>query len=158
MSALKIGDYIALEFATVMDELTLGMDEDDEVKEVTDRNYWEKRGTKATVKMADEILEFIKTFDASINLKYNKFYIGLATNGQPNNFAIFRAQKSHLRLEVRLPQSEEFEERLEETGLDIMDYEKKWGKYRIRLKKADIKKHQEFLIETLKLAYDNSNS
>jgi len=158
MSALKIGDYITLEFVTVMDELTLGMDEDDEVKEVTNRNYWENRGTKATVKMADEILEIIRTFDPSIDLKYNKFYIGLATNGQPNNFAIFRAQKSHLRLEVRIQQSEEFEEKLEETGLDVMDYDKKWGKYRIRLKKADIKKHIEFLTETLKIAYHNSNS
>lgn len=158
MSALKIGDFITIEFVTVMDELTLRMDEDDEVKEVTNRNYWENRGTKATVKMADEILEIIRTFDPSIDLKYNKFYIGLATNGQPNNFAIFRAQKSHLRLEVRIQQSEEFEEKLEETGLDVMDYDKKWGKYRIRLKKADIKKHIGFLTETLKIAYDNSNS
>lgn len=158
MSALKVSDFISLEFVTVMDELTLGMDEDDEVKEVTNRNYWENRGTKATVKMADEILEIIRTFDPSIDLKYNKFYIGLATNGQPNNFAIFRAQKSHLRLEVRIQQSEEFEEKLEETGLDVMDYDKKWGKYRIRLKKADIKKHIAFLTETLKIAYDNSNN
>jgi predicted transport protein len=158
MSALKIGDYITLEFATVMDELTLGMDEDDEVKEVTDRNYWEKRGTKATVKMADEILEIIKTFDPNIDLKYNKFYIGLANNGQPNNFAIFRAQKSHLRLELRIQQSDEFEEKLEETGLDVLDYDKRWGKYRIRLKKVDIKKHSEFLAESLKMAYDGSNN
>ena len=158
MSALKIGDYITLEFATVMDELTLGMDEDDEVKEVTDRNYWEKRGTKATVKMADEILEIIRNFDPNIDLKYNKFYIGLANNGQPNNFAIFRAQKSHLRLEVRIQQSEEFAEKLEETGLDVLDYDKRWGKYRIRLKKTDIKKHSEFLAETLKMAYDGSNN
>ena len=76
MSVLKIGEYITLNFSTVIDELTLGMEEDDEIKEVTDRKYWEKRGTKLTVEMCDELLEFVKTFGPDINLKYNKFYIG----------------------------------------------------------------------------------
>jgi predicted transport protein len=158
MNAIKIGDQVSLVFTTVLDELPLGLvDEDEEIKEVTDRAYWEKHGTKATVGMADELLEIIKTFDKQLELKYNKFYIGLAKNGQPNNFAVFRPQKNSLRLEPRLKREDEMEEKLEAAGLDVMDYDKKWGRYRIRLSKGDIKKHSEFLTNLLRSAYENSS-
>ena len=63
MSALKFGDQISLVFTKVVDALALGMpDEDEEVQAVTDRTYWENRGTKETVALADEMLELVKTF------------------------------------------------------------------------------------------------
>lgn len=39
-----------------------------------------------------------------------------------------------------------------------MDYDKKWSRYRIRLTKADVKKHEEFLTNFLKRAYNNADS
>jgi hypothetical protein len=156
MNGVKLGNQISLVCTTVLDQMTLGVVDEEEEQEVTDRSYWEKRGTKATVAMADELLEIIKTFDLSFALKYNKFYIGLAKDGQPNNFAIFRPQKTGLRLEVRLNKSEELEEKLNEAGLDIMDYDNKWGRYRIRLTKQDIKKHEDFLKSVLEDAYSNA--
>ncbi len=158
MNAVKFGEQISLVFTTVLDELALGLvDEDEEVQETTDRTYWlERRGTKATVSMADELLEIIKSFDEEVELKYNKFYIGLAKNGQPNNFVIFRPQKNSLRLEPRLQRTDEIEEELEAAGLDVMDYDKKWGRYRIRLSKGDIKKHSEFLTNLLRSAHENA--
>jgi len=157
MNAIKIGDQISLVFTTVLDELPLGLiDEDEEIQEVTDRAYWERRGTKATVSMADELLEIIKAFDSELEFKYNKFYIGLAKNGQPNNFVVFRPQKNSLRLEPRLKREDEMEEKLEAAGLDVMDYDKKWSRYRIRLSKGDVKKHSEFLTNLLQSAYENA--
>ena len=45
MNALKSGDDIALIFTKVLDELSLGLvDEDEEVSETADREYWIKRG------------------------------------------------------------------------------------------------------------------
>jgi len=70
------------------------MVEDEEIKEVTDRNYWEKRGTAKTVALADELVSLISSFTTGYELKYNKFYIGLAKEGHPNNFAIFRPKNS----------------------------------------------------------------
>lgn len=156
MNAIKVGENTSLMFTTVLDQLTLGfVDEDEEVSEVTDRSYWEQaRGTKQTVSMADEMLELIKTFAPSFELKYNKFYIGLANNGQPNNFAIFRPQRNMMRLELKIKKSDEIEEKIEAAGLDMLDYDNKWGRYRIKLSKEDIKKHKEFIIELLQSAYD----
>ena len=155
MSALHIGDHVSLVFTKVLDETQLGLvDEDEEVKEVTDRAYWLNSGTKKTVSMADDLLAIIQSFDSNLEFKYNKFYIGLAKDEQPNNFAIFHPQKTALRTEVRLPKSEEMSTLLEEAGLDIMDYDAKWNRYRIRLTSADMNRNEEVLKELLKQAYE----
>ena len=146
MSAVGLGETVSLLFTTVLDEARFGLvDEDEEVQEFTDRAYWEARGSKATVAMADEVLKLVAEFAPGLELKYNKFYIGLATNGIPNNFLIFRPQKSALRLEVRLPPSPETEAMLETAGLDVMDYDKRWGRYRLRLNKGEVVKFSEVL-------------
>ena len=155
MNAIKVGDNISLICTTVLNEMSFGyVEEDEESHEVTDRNYWEQRGSKETVGMADSLLEVIKKFAPNLELKYNKFYIGLAKNEQPNNFVIFRAQKNGLRIEVRLPRSEDVEKKLEQIGLDVMDYDQRWSRYRIRLTKEDIKKHADFISEFLLTAYN----
>jgi predicted transport protein len=152
MNALKHGNHISLICTTVLDQMTLGLEEEDEEKEVVDRSYWEKRGTKTTVGLADKLLGYIHSFAPAIDLKYNKFYIGLAIDGQTNNFAIFRPQKTAIKVEVRTNKSEEFENEIAEKGIDLMDYTK-WGRYRIRLSKSDVQKHQEFITQLLKQAY-----
>lgn len=159
MSAVQLGDAVSLIFTTVLDQLSLGLvDEDEEVHEATDRMYWESRGTKATVAMADELLEVIRTLNPKLELKYNKFYIGLAKEGQPNNFVIFRPQKNAIRIEPRLQKTDAMEQRIEAAGLDVMDYDNKWGRYRIRLGKGEVKKHVDVLRELFEAAYRVSGS
>ena len=156
MSAYQFSDNeVSLIFTTVLDEVNLGLvDEDEETKEVTDRNYWETiKGTKQTVALADQLLDIVKEFSPNLELKYNKYYIGLAKDGQPNNFVIFRAKKSSLLFEIRLKQSPEIQDKLDEAKLDTMDYENKWGRYRIRVDKNDIVKHKELLRNLMKQAY-----
>lgn len=146
MSAVQLSGTVSLLFTTVLDEARFGLvDEDEEVQEVTDRAYWEARGSKVTVAMADEVLKLVGEFAPGLELKYNKFYIGLATNGHPNNFVQFRPQKNALRVEVRLPQSQETEATIEASGLDVMDYDKRWWRYRLRLGKGEVVKFAEVL-------------
>lgn len=95
--------------------------------------------------MADELLEMINGFKPGYELKYNKFYIGLARGGQPNNFAIFKPQKQELRLEFKLDQSEEVEKEMQDNEMDTLGYDSRWGAYRVRLSKGEIKKKADFL-------------
>lgn len=156
LSALHIGEQVALVMTTVMDELRLGLDDDAEPPMPTDRAYWETRATKATVALADELLAIVTTFDAGFALKYNKHYIGIAKNSQPNNFAIFRPKKEHLRLEIRSDQGEDIQKRLEEAGIDIMDYDRRWNRIRLRLTKADVEKNGSLLESLLRQAYQST--
>src|SRR5439155_9484549 len=142
MNAVKLGEHVSLVCSTVLGEVRLGLvDEDEEVQEVTDRAYWEKRGSKITLGLADELHNIIKKIDPSLEMKYNKFYIGLARNGQPSNFVVFRPKKDWIRIEPRLPRSDETQAQLEQEGLDLMDYDTRWGRYRLNLAKGDVQKH-----------------
>lgn len=156
MSALKVNDSLSLVFTTVLDEMNLGLVDDEEVQEITDRAYWDDRGSKATLSMTDDLLGMIGEWDDQLSLKYNKFYIGLARDAQPNNFVIFRPKKEWLRVEPRLERSDELELKMEQEGLDLMDYDARWKRYRIRLFKGDVKKHEPFLRNLLKEAYEAS--
>lgn len=159
MQTFRFGDQISLVFTTVLNEMRLGLvDEDEEGQEVTDRAYWEKRGTKSTLEITDTLLGLVNGFSSELTLKYNKFYIGLATkSGQPNNFVIFRPKKDWVRFEPRLDRSEEIQTKLEEAGIDVMEYDNRWERYRIRLGKGDVKKHEPLLRELMKKAYGEIN-
>lgn len=157
MNAVHLGGSVSLMFTTVLDQVHLGLvEEDEEVHEATDRAYWENRGSKATVALVDELLEVTRNFDPQLELKYNKFYIGLAKNGQPNNFVIFRPQKNAIRVEPRIHKSEAIESAVEAAGLDVMDYDNRWSRYRIRLQKGDLTKHADVLRQLFEAAYNES--
>ena len=154
LTAYKHGDDYFLTFNTVLDEMNLGLvEEDEEVGAITDRHYWENvRGTTKTVKIVDEILSIITDVLTGYELKYNKFYIGLAQNGSTDNFIIFLAKKNFTRMEIRLERSDELEKEIEEKGLDLMDYDKRGGRYRIKLSMNDVKKHREFIATLIRKA------
>ena len=154
MSVLKFGDQITLVFTKVIDAVPLGLDDEaEEVQAATDRNFWEtERGTKETVALADEMLDLIRTFAPQMELKYNKYYIGLAKDGQPNNFAIFYPKKVGFQTNIFLKSSPQIDQQLASAGIDVMDYDKRGGAYRLRLTKGDIKKHSELLVTLLKMS------
>lgn len=157
MRALQSGGKVGLMFTIVVDLISLGLvDEDEETQEPTDRAYWEVRGSKKTVALADQLLGIAKAHDPALELKYNKFYIGLARNGQPCNFVVFRPKKEFIRFEVRLKNLPETQERLDSAGLDVMDYDNRWGYYRIRLQSGDLDKHKQILSEIISEAYTAS--
>lgn len=156
MKALRIGNQVGLMFTTVVDQLVLGLEEEDGEGEPTDRAYWDSRGSKKTVAMADQLLEIARSHDPALELKYNKFYIGLANQGQPHNFVTFCPKKAFVRFEPRIKSSPETQERLEAAGLDVMDYDTRWGRYRIRLQPGDAEKNRGILEEIISEAYSGS--
>lgn len=159
MNALQHNEHVGLVFTKVLDHMMLGLvDEDEEVHDTTDRTYWIKRGSDRTIAMCDELLQTVKSLDPQLELKYNKFYIGLAKNGQPCNFVVFRPKKSFLRLEPRIEKSDGTQEQLENAGLDVMDYDDRWGRYRIRLTPGDLAKQRDVITEVLTQAYSDANA
>lgn len=158
IQAVRLGETVSLIFTKVLDRIQLGMVEDDEaVQEPTDRAYWEKRAARGTLEMTDELIAIVRSFNADLSPKYNKFYVGLADRtGQPSNFVIFRPQKDWLRLEPRLQKSAEIQGRLEEAGIDVMEYDERWGRYRVRLSKSDVKKHEALLRDLISRAFDEA--
>ncbi|MCX6723683.1 MAG: hypothetical protein NT155_00735 [Candidatus Staskawiczbacteria bacterium] len=157
MEAYKNGIDHWLCFTTVLSEVNLGLIEEDEIAEVTDRNYWEERANTKTVELTDELLAIINEFAGGYELKYNKFYIGLAKDGKANNFIVFRPQKINVRAEIRIDQNEELTKEIEDSGLDLMEYSSQWGRYRIRISKQDLTTHRDLIIKIFKMAFEQNN-
>lgn len=161
MEAYEVGDHVTLVFTKVMDEFERGLVDEDEdaISAPTDRNYWENgRGTKKTVKLADQILKLADEFNDSLELKYNKFYIGISRNGQAFNFIAMRPKKQFLGLEIKLPKTETTDALIEEAGIQELEYNKRYQSYRLNLHVGDAEKHGETLKQLLKLAYDGKTN
>ncbi|RMD49773.1 MAG: hypothetical protein D6830_04170 [Ignavibacteria bacterium] len=159
MNAIQIDSKIVLNFTRVLDEIILGEPDDDEElseKVRTDRQYWNNRGSDISMKLADECLELLKEINPDFAFNYNKFYIGLKKKNRKNNFIIFKAKKTFLRLEIRISESESFLERLKETDIEIIGISKRTGRLRLSLHKGDISSNKVILKDIFEKSYKES--
>jgi hypothetical protein len=157
LNAIQVENQISLIFTVVLDHrLGLALEEEEE-QEIADRTYWEKRSSRTTVYMADEVLRLLKTIDQELDLKYNKFYVSVSKNDRPFNFVIFRPKKTSLGIEPKLKKAEEIEILLDSAGLDVLEYDTRNQRYRIRFSKDEIQKHERLLKEILGRAYREFN-
>ncbi len=105
--------------------------------------------------LADQMFEILKEIDPNLKMKYNKFYIGVSKDGQGFNFVYFRPRKNCVNLHLKIEESTEIDERIEQAGLDTLEYNKRSRDYRIRLKEGDVENHKNELRELMRLAYEN---
>ena len=148
--AIETAEGVGLHFTKVLDVQQLGLvDEDEEVAEVTNRDYWLKRGTPKTVAMADKLLSYIHEFDPDAELNYNKFYIGLKINSRSKNYAIFRPKKNFIGLEIKMPQTEENDEIINQAEIANLDYSKRYGYYRLSIYERDLEEKSDFIKKLL---------
>jgi hypothetical protein len=154
MKALRVNDGISLFFTTVIDQLSLGTEEEDN-QEIVDRKYWESKGTKDSVKLADKVLNNIDSIAPGYGLNYNKHYIGLAKDGVSQNFITFLPRKKAMLVTFKHEKSEEIETILTESDLDVLSYDRQWKQYRLRLTDKDIEANKDALMKLTKLAFDS---
>ena len=155
MKALKHEDHVGLFFTKVLDQTEVGqVDDDEEVSEPTNREYWEQRGSKKTVADVDSLLELVHQIDPSLELKYNKFYIGLARDGVADNFVRFRPQKKKVRVEIRLPRDESVDAELENREINYLDHRS--NRYRLALSHEEVAEKREFLLELFRKAHERT--
>jgi hypothetical protein len=157
MQAVRIDSSIALVFTKVLDELSRGVVDEDEDAESApaNRDYWEKRGSKASLLMADTLLDVAKKYDPSVSLKYNKFYIGLLKNGQAYNFLTMRPRKTSIRLSLKIPRSEIIDDKIAKAGFDILEYEERYGQYNLSLTKEQMNSKSTVIEELIRTAHDS---
>lgn len=138
VKAVKIDGTISLFFTKVLDEIKFELLDEDVVTETVDREYWEKKATKDTLNLTDKIINTLGDITREYNLKYNKHYIGLENNNIANNFLSFFPKKSIVIMNFRLEKTEELDEILGNSDIDILSYDKQLKQYRFRLTDADL--------------------
>lgn len=159
LQAFQVGEHLTLVFTKVLDELQRGLVDEDEdaISAPTDRAYWEnEKGTKQTLALMDKLFELVQEGDPDVELKYNKFYVGLFKDGRADNYVQFRPQKASVKLEVRLPRSDEVDALLEEAEIETLEYSSRWARYRIRVTEKDLKSHADLLRQLIAEAREKS--
>ena len=148
LSAIKTGENIYnLVFTKVLDRMTLGNEEDEEV-ETTDRKYWENRSTTKMLKNVDDIFADLNELTQGYELKYNKFYIGISKEGLVKNFIEFKPKKNYLYFLVKGEENTEKINKIENAGLEV-SYIPRWKEYQIRINNLDEYKKNKELIKEL---------
>jgi len=154
MSAFKVGDKIGLKFTKILDELKTIIDDEDDDAPPSDRKYWETKGSKEIVDLSDEILKIINEIEPNFKIKYNKYYIGLVRNGIAFNFVVMRAKKKYLRIELKLDKNDEIDKIIDENELDVLEYNVKSNRYKIKLISDDLKEKKDVIKQLLQKSYN----
>jgi len=87
------------------------------------------------------------------NSSTTKFTSVLQKMGSRIILCIFRPQKNSIRIDAKLERSDAIEQKIAASGLEVMDYDSRWSRYRIRLGKGDVIKHEAILRELFLAAY-----
>ena len=155
-NAIETSDGVGLHFTTVLDTVTRGfVDEDEEVAQTTDRAYWVEKKGKKSIELADKVLTICSDFlPDSSEFNYTKGYMGFWIDDRATNFAVCRPQRSVLRLDIKLPRNDENDQLIDEAELDCLEYESRWGNYRIRVTEEDITRKKDALAHLLRKAYE----
>ena len=136
MTAYQMDGGVALTFTKVIDEVNLGlMEEDEPIAIPTDRTYWEKQSSKKMLELTDKLFDVLAETNPGIDKKYNKYYIGILNNGIATNYCSFVPRKDSVIVCFKIRQTSELTEQLENSDFDTLSYDSQWKQYRIRLKK-----------------------
>jgi len=154
MKAVKIGDKMSLIFTKVLDELVYGIEEDD-IQEIVDRNYWNKKADTKYLELMDNILQEISSKYPGFVANYNKHYIGLSIEGISKNFIYFKPKKSSLLLVAKHEADDELSKLLDESNLDVLPLNPRFREYKIRLKEQDYGINRDAIFFLIDKAYES---
>jgi hypothetical protein len=161
MNAYKFNDDVGLVFTKVLDEMPLGLIEEDEenaVEAIANREYWIKKGFSETIKIADKFLEVINETGRSYELQYHKGKIPIKKNGQFSSFMALRPRKkNYVVLILKHIKSEDIDAVIEEHDLDYMEYNSRASRYRIKIHMDDLAKKKDAILSLISLVEQEYN-
>jgi hypothetical protein len=134
-------------------EIEIQLDKTDESHIIRTIEYWdiEKKRYPQYDHCAVIIAEDITNRFLNVISLFNGFIPLIAIQMNAFKFG------NEMRLELKLPKSTEIDEMIEKAEIEEMGYDNRWGNYRLRLSKGDIKKHSDVLKELLIKAESNFN-
>lgn len=153
MSALQVGEQLVLQFVKVLDEMEFGDIDDGGYEPSADRAFWEGKGSKKSLAIADECLAILREVVPSVELTYKVQYLGLAIGGIARNFVFMRPKREFLRVTAKIADPETWAEKLESAGLVVLEGGRSRGRLTFRLNQGEAIKHHDLLRGVFAEAY-----
>lgn len=104
----------------------------------------------------DLCLEILNEIDSSINLKYNKFYIGLTNKIGVNNFIVFRARKQHILVDAYGLDGDdkmEWHKKFEDSDITLLP-DDSYSAIRLKLHMDELQKYRLLIKELFAFCYN----
>jgi predicted transport protein len=153
MTAVKLGDKFGLLFTKVLRLEPTEVEESTE-PEATE-GYWKERTTPSLMKAVHELIDYGRSsLDQTLELRFNKNYIGTWIEGRVSNFVTFRPQKRALKVSFHTDQVDPLDKSLSDGGVD---WEYKNGRnpcYLVRLHEREIQGNLPLLQSLLAKSYE----
>ncbi len=92
--------------------------------------------------------------DRNLQPTYRKRYVGVARNGQPQNFVTLYPKKRRLAMTFKRARSEDFEKAIEEAGIGEVVYMEKHGRYRLPLDPGAVQPNADLLRRLIGETYE----
>ena len=144
MTAYEVNGEIALTFTKILDEVQLGIPDEDDNNEPTNRNYWEKRANKSVLTLTDKLFELVQEVEPHVEMNYNKYYIGIMRNKVAANFCWFKPRKAFVSMIFKPLPEESFIQQLEDIGFDVTK-KTKWNQYYIKVTQVPTQEQKDLL-------------
>lgn len=156
LNAIQIGNTVTINFTKILDEASLGTDEEEEDKgEPVDRTYWDRSGSSISMKLVDQCFDILKEIDPSLTLKYNVHYIGLTQKNRANNFVAFRPKKRFLRIQIRANDFDAMINKFQNSNIDVLGVDKRRNILKLNIDEDEIDSNRELLKSVFTDAYND---
>jgi hypothetical protein len=121
LRAISVDGRLAVQPFTVFD----GRDREEELdldrpQLDSDRDYWLKKASEKTLKLAEEIASVLPKIDSKLRVSYRHGFLGVTAQNRPANFVSFHPKKSFVKAKARVGDAEAWARRLEKGGLDVV--------------------------------------
>jgi hypothetical protein len=119
VNALQVEETIIVHFVRVIDRFSLRRDDEPETTPPsTDRIFWERKASKASLELVDQVLAL--AHDGSTEpqrLSYNRAYIGVDHQGDTEKFIYFRPKKRFIHVYAQVDDKDKWVTPFEELGV-----------------------------------------
>ena len=163
MNAFQINGHPKpiLSFVKVLDKVDLGIDDSqDTIEPPANRSYWVEKTSEDMVALVDKDCKIIlQQISPDLDIKYNRYYIGITENGPANNFVVFRPKKSFVRVGAKfgrnqLDQLDSWSNQLTEAGLTVLPGGKTDGWLYFRLTKQNLEQYSDLIAKLFAASYN----
>lgn len=155
MTGIEIGGKRSIVFTKVLDHSKRVLEDEDAGVPETDRAWWEKKTSQASMALVDEIVAIAKRIDGTIGPRFNKGAVPLKKGGQFWRFLTIYPKKKHIRMSFPVPQSNEIDKQLSDADIDY-EYNPTRNRYLLTLIPGNISKQSAVLESLISLAYEKS--
>ena len=139
LTAVKAGEHVGVMFTKVLDYESRGVETDDYDGSKGRSILLEQRSSQFSLKATEHLIEFCReSIDHSIEIKFNKPYIGTTVQERVSNFVTFVPQKKALKVSIHCADRLKRISSLKKSGIDWTYKGGSYPGYRLRLAQDEI--------------------